>query len=445
MGHPHIEEASPTGPRKVSVIAFTPKPEQAREVMDTLTLLGITRFEHATCLDDVERLVRTTAIDVIVCSIQPGENGGLMLPSLLQTMRKDGRLLEPPRVLWSMETASDTSHSPTDSKSSIDDPQKATSDLERGAGISLQALQAHARLAQQAGISVGITRGYEVARVAAVLDRLLNTHTPPLQPIVPHEELQLEEDLIAAISGGTGLHIALQPQYDLHTKALLGAEALARWTHPRLGNISPTVFIPIVNRLDLNLALFGFVKKKVIEILEVLYGRGVGVPIAVNASVKTICTEGFAQFLAQKMEHAGLPNRLLKIELTEELPIEDPLLLSGSLNSLRALGFLTSLDDFGSGFATINLLSTMPFDEVKIDGSFVKEVDQKAPLRGIIATISSLARLLNMNLVAEGIEDESSIATLRRLGCNKGQGFALSKPLEPLDFLQLCLSQGRTA
>ncbi|WYX24796.1 EAL domain-containing protein [Achromobacter xylosoxidans] len=141
---------------------------------------------------------------------------------------------------------------------------------------------------------------------------------------MPHEELQLEEDLIAAISGGTGLHIALQPQYDLHTKALLGAEALARWTHPRLGNISPTVFIPIVNRLDLNLALFGFVKKKVIEILEVLYGRGVGVPIAVNASVKTICTEGFAQFLAQKMEHAGLPNRLLKIELTEELPIEDP-------------------------------------------------------------------------------------------------------------------------
>lgn len=439
MGHLQTEEASSAAFKALCVVAFTPNPAQARDLTDTLTLLDVGRFEYAVSLEDVETLVRTVPVDVIVCDIYPGHEGGLMLPSLLQAMRRDGRGQEPPRILWSVETVPDARRGIDDEASSNKDLQSDHSDLVKRGGISLQALEAHARLAQHAGINVGITRGKDVTRFAAALDLLVHTQHSVFQPSVPYDELPLEEDLIAAVSGGTGLHIVLQPQYDLHTNVIVGAEALARWNHPQHGNISPAVFIPIVNRLDLNLMLFGFVKKKVIEILEILHGRGVDIPIAVNASVKTVCTKGFAQFLARKMELAGLPPRLLKIELTEELPVEDPLLLSGALNSLRTLGFLTSLDDFGSGFATMNLLATMPFDEVKIDGSFVREIDQKAPSRGIIATISSLASLLNMNLVAEGIEDESSIATLRRLGCNKGQGFALSKPLDALGFLQLCL------
>lgn len=444
MGHVHLEEASSAVFKTLYVVAFTPDPEQARAVTDTLTLLGISRFEHAARLEDVETLVRTAPVDVIVCGIYPGYEEGLMLPSLLRTMRRDGRVHEAPRILWSVESALDARHGAYDSASSGEDSKPVRPERDKRGEVSLQALEAHARLARQAGINVGISRGNEVARFAAALDFLVHTQTSVFQPAVPYDELPLEDDLIAAVSGGTGLHIVLQPQYDLQTKAIVGAEALARWTHPEHGNISPTVFIPIVNRLDLNLMLFGFVKKKVIEILEILHGRGIDIPIAVNASVKTVCTKGFAKFLAQKMEHAGLPPHLLKIELTEELPVEDPLLLSGALNSLRTHGFLTSLDDFGSGFATMNLLATMPFDEVKIDGSFVKEIDQKAPSRGVIATIASLASLLNMSLVAEGIEDESSIATLRRLGCNKGQGFALSKPLDGLNFLQLCMPVDRT-
>jgi EAL domain-containing protein (putative c-di-GMP-specific phosphodiesterase class I) len=159
------------------------------------------------------------------------------------------------------------------------------------------------------------------------------------------------------------------------------------------------------------------------------------IPISVNASVDTLCTTGFSARLADRMMRAGLPNHLLKIELTEDIPVMDELCLSAAINALKVRGFGVSLDDFGSGSATLRQIASMPFDEVKIDGALIRDLDNKSTARRVIATTLALARRLNMTVVAEGIETDSCRILLRRLGCTNGQGFVLSRPMEVQDFL----------
>ncbi|WP_203651223.1 EAL domain-containing protein [Pseudomonas sp. RtIB026] len=436
-------ENSPVADLKLLRLALMEShPGRDRSVVGTLSALGIEHLQRVSTLVEMECLLRREAVDIVVCNIQPGNDAGFMLPSLLQTLNRERNGIAIARILWMGEALTDTPALPLHAASQRYEPLVDGAGLTSIGGIPLSALESHARLARRAGIIVDIARSNDAMGVAEALRALMYAQAHLLEAPVPQDELPLEDDLIAAVTGSQGLRIVLQPQFDLCSRKIVGAEALVRWVHAVHGNISPTVFIPMVNRLDLNLMLFSFVKKRVIDTLVELTRRDIHIPIAVNASVRTVCTKGLTRLLAEKMEAAGLPTNLLKIELTEELPVDDPLLLSASLNALRAQGFQTSLDDFGSGSATMNLLATMPFDEVKIDGSFVREIDQKSPSRGVIATVAALASLLNMSLVAEGIEDETSIATLRRLGCEKGQGYALSVPLEVEHFLDLCVMAG---
>lgn len=245
-----------------------------------------------------------------------------------------------------------------------------------------------------------------------------------------------DADAIHAITSGMGLRIVYQPQYDLQTRRIISAEALLRWSHPKYGDVPPTLLIVMVNRLNLHRQLFNLVVTQVIDVLSCLCNMGAEVPIAVNASVDTVCAPGIQDFLASKMWNACLPPRLLKVEMTEELPVLDELSLSACLNALRAKGFALSLDDFGAGFATLNMLIKMPFDEVKIDGAFIRDMTTNAHSHAIVSTIITLARRLKVKLVAEGIENEAMITSLRKMGCHIGQGYALSRPMERGDFLK---------
>nr|WP_311735197.1 EAL domain-containing protein [Janthinobacterium sp. S3M3] len=235
---------------------------------------------------------------------------------------------------------------------------------------------------------------------------------------------------------GKGIRVVYQPQYDLLSRRVVSAEALLRWRHPRYGDVPPSVLIPMVNRLGLHLPLFDLVVKEVIEVLLELRRQGADVPIAVNASIDTVCEPGMADLLAAKMWDACLPTRLLKVEVTEDLPVLDELCLSGCLNTLRAKGFPLSLDDFGAGSATFNVLFKMPFDEVKIDGAFIRNMETSSHSHAIVTTLISLAKGLNLKLVAEGIENESLLAALLGIGCHIGQGYALARPMEREDFIQ---------
>nr|WP_257627024.1 EAL domain-containing protein [Pseudomonas sp. Xaverov 259] len=274
-----------------------------------------------------------------------------------------------------------------------------------------------------------------MASLSSTLLALLATARKTDRPVPATTDVPTEDDVIAALATGEGLRVVFQPQYDLRSMKVVGAEALIRWRHPEHGDISPAVLIPLVNKLGLHLLLFSFVNAKVLEMLLTLKGRQLNVPISVNASVDTLCTLGFADRLAERMTRARIPSHLLKIELTEDIPVMDELTLSAALNALKARGFGVSLDDFGSGSATLRQIARMPFDEVKIDGALIRDLDSKSPARRIVASTLALARRLNMTVVAEGIETESCRVLLRRLGCQNGQGYVLSRPMEADELL----------
>ena len=205
--------------------------------------------------------------------------------------------------------------------------------------------------------------------------------------------------------------------------------------------LSPASAVPVsVTAFRLETAP-DLIETRVIDVLLVMKSRQVTLPIALNAAAETICTPGLAQRLAEKMQRAGLPPHLLKIELTGDLPVDDELLLSASLNMLRKRGFPVSLDDFGQGVSTLNLLAKMSFDEVKIDGAFVRDMKTSASAQAVITATLNLARLINLKVVAEGMEEASCIEALRQLDCTTGQGYALAPPMEVRDFFDNVISK----
>lgn len=309
-------------------------------------------------------------------------------------------------------------------------------------GVAISALESHSRLAQSAGISVQILRDGGPLELGDALRTVLLTLAQPdpkLQAMT--FESLAEDEVINALTTGEGLRFVFQPQFELLSRRIVGAEALVRWKHPRFGEIPPAVLMPLVNRLGLDLLLFSLVEMWTLRVMLALKRENITIPIAVNASAKTLCTPNFAERLALRMRQADLPSRLLKVELTEDVQEPDELHLSASLTTIRAKGFQVSLDDFGSGAATFKLLANLSFDEMKIDGSFVRGVEQHASSRKVIAGIVNWAGLLNLSLVAEGIEDESTIPLLHRLGCRVGQGYALARPMEIDAFLNFVIER----
>ena len=242
---------------------------------------------------------------------------------------------------------------------------------------------------------------------------------------------------------GKGLRVVYQPQFDLQSGAVLGAEALARWDHPRFGPVSPDLLVKMVNDLGLDLLLFSHVEKSVRETLIQLDRAGNHMPIAINACARTLCTSGLTERLERQLQRASLPNSRLKLELTEDLPADDELALSAGVTALRAKGFSVSLDDFGTGTASLALVSKIQFDELKVDKALVKSMEHSSKSIDLIAGIVPICKMLNMRLVIEGIESTAIADQLRELGCTIGQGFGLGRPMEQQAFIKLaCPGRG---
>lgn len=417
------------------VLALTPDSDKvgARWLGTMLNAIDVPNVKSINSLSLISAFLREWNVDVIVADV---EYGGLMVPTLLKTLDTASPLARFPHVLWvGQPTLLNLLHG--QAAAMLEKPA-----VPRIGGLSVTSLLAHARLAHRVGINVGMVYGGGNAAFTEALRALLLV--PPIKPQVAcfaPPDGPTEADVIEALTIGKNLRVMLQPQYDLRTRRIIGAEALLRWHHPGVGEVPPSVLIPMVNRLGLHLLLFSFIETRVIDILLVLKSRQLALPIALNASAETVCTPGLAQRLAEKMQRAGVPPQLLKIELTGDLPVADELLLSASLNTLRAKGFPVSLDDFGQGSSTLNLLAKMSFDEVKIDGAFVRDMKTSASAQAVIAATVNLARLMNLKVVAEGIEEASCINALLDLGCPIGQGYALARPMELRDFFDSVSSQ----
>jgi len=243
------------------------------------------------------------------------------------------------------------------------------------------------------------------------------------------ERMHLERELRRALEQGD-LTLHYQPQVALENGHLIGMEALARWTHPERGMISPVRFIPLAEETGLILQLGEQMLELACNQAMAWRRQGLTVPtVAVNLSARQLALSGLEQTVAEILERTGMPGNGLELEVTESALMHSPEQVLERLQRLKRLGITLSLDDFGTGYSSLSYLKHFPFDLMKIDQSFVRDLTQDPNDAAITVTIIQMARSLGLKVVAEGVEGEAQHAFLLAHGCNYGQGWLYGRPM----------------
>ena len=246
----------------------------------------------------------------------------------------------------------------------------------------------------------------------------------PADQLAMDRHRQLDRDLRQAI-GRNQLHLIFQPQVDLRTRRIVGAETLMRWEHPELGLVSPAEFIPLAEETGLIVDLGRWVLR---EACQQATQWPEPITVAVNVSPIQFQHEGFLTMVETALRGSGLPPSRLELEITESERVADPGRVRDVMWRLKRLGIRLSIDDFGTGYSSLSYFRDLPFDTVKIDQSFVRD-RTSAEDRTLLAAIVALSAAMGKLTVAEGVEDEAVASQLAAMGCNFGQGFHFSKPV----------------
>lgn len=229
--------------------------------------------------------------------------------------------------------------------------------------------------------------------------------------------------------------IYLQPKYRIWDGALIGAEALVRWNHPKWGLQFPNEFIPLFERNGFITRLDQYVWEQTCAVLREWDDKGYPpLDISVNVSRADIYNADLADILMNIIRRYHLPVSRLHLELTESAYTENPQQIVDTVRDLRRLGFVIEMDDFGSGYSSLNMLDRMPIDILKLDWKFVQSGTERPGREGILRFIMSLARWLNISVVAEGVETEEQLERLRQVGCDCAQGYYFAKPMPVKEF-----------
>ena len=237
------------------------------------------------------------------------------------------------------------------------------------------------------------------------------------------------------------LAVHFQPLIDIASGRIVSCEALVRWNHPTHGYIAPSDFLPMAEETGLIMPLGLFVLREAcIEAAH--WAREISV--AVNLSAVQFRTEGLVAHVKTALADSGLRPERLELEITESLLMARKEEVLAALTELRAMGVRISLDDFGTGYSSLAYLSSFPFDKIKIDKSFVRDVGSREDSAAIIRAITSLAGTLGMCTTAEGVETVDELDWLRAQGCHEGQGFLFSRPV-PASEVRLLLGMPRPA
>jgi diguanylate cyclase (GGDEF)-like protein/PAS domain S-box-containing protein len=247
----------------------------------------------------------------------------------------------------------------------------------------------------------------------------------------------IEIDLRAAIEGDA-LVPHYQPLIDLNSGLIIGAEALVRWPHPTRGMISPADFIPVAEETGL-INVIGALMLRRACIDAARWPSDISV--AVNLSPLQFRTGNLLSIVMDALRQSGLPPKRLQLEITETLLLEKSDQVLATLHALRALGVQIAMDDFGTGYSSLSYLRSFPFDKIKIDRSFVRDLDSNPDAQAIMRAIISLGAGLDVTITAEGVETEAELACLRAEGCHEGQGFLFSRPRPNADITQLLTAQ----
>jgi diguanylate cyclase (GGDEF)-like protein len=220
-----------------------------------------------------------------------------------------------------------------------------------------------------------------------------------------------------------------QPKVDLRRGEVSGAEALIRWQHPELGLIPPMEFLPLAEQTGLIGPLTSYVISAALKQAREWALEGLDVPVAVNVSERSLLDPRFPAEVEGLLERWGVPGEQLQLELTERGLIADVVTAMDVIERLCALGVRISIDDFGTGYSSLGRLVELPIQELKIDRSFVMDMDGDGPGAAIVRSTIDLGHHLGLEVVAEGVETEEQLRELRTLGCDGAQGFHLLRPL----------------
>lgn len=258
------------------------------------------------------------------------------------------------------------------------------------------------------------------------------------------ERRTLEGDIRLALERGEFL-LHYQPVFDLAAHRMVGAEALVRWQHPQRGLLSPAVFIPLAEEIGLIRDLGVWVLEQACEQGARWREQGLDLHVGVNISSRQIPDGLPLEWLRALSERHGSGHCNLVLEITEGLLLADTARTQEWLDAVREMGFRVSMDDFGTGYSSLAYLKRFQVDTVKIDRSFVGDMERDAADRALVEAILAMARSLGLEVVAEGVENPGQLALLREMGCHYAQGYHLSPPVPPEDLPRIADSPLGTA
>jgi diguanylate cyclase (GGDEF)-like protein len=248
------------------------------------------------------------------------------------------------------------------------------------------------------------------------------------------EQLALVAELRRAIAEDQ-LSVFFQPKVSISSGRVCGVEALVRWHHPRHGLLLPASFVPVAERSGLIQPLTTVVMRRAVAACSDWHRHGIDMDVAVNLSARSLDDPRLGDSVAALLDDYGLPADQLTLEITEDSVMADAARTIHVLDGLHTMGVRLSVDDFGTGYSSLSYLSRLPVDEVKIDRSFVANIDSDSHDQTIVRAIADLAGNLSLDVVAEGVEDAAVYDRLQEFGCDLAQGYHIGRPMPLTDLL----------
>lgn len=288
--------------------------------------------------------------------------------------------------------------------------------------------------------SVGMQTRFDRAKIAADTVRGSFTDCIAFYDNAMHEKEIYAERLLDEFQtaiDGKQFSVYFQPKYDVRPEKpiLCGAEALVRWIHPDLGVISPGIFIPLFENNGLIRMLDRYVWQETVRhIAEWKKKYGFTVPVSVNVSRIDMLDPDLVDTLRELVQSGGLEFCDLHLEITESAYTEDARQIVSTVNSLRDIGFVIEMDDFGSGYSSLNMISTLPIDVLKLDMAFIRNVFRENGNLRMLKVIFEIADTLSVPMIAEGVETAEQLTALREMGCDMVQGYYFSPPKPAVEF-----------
>jgi diguanylate cyclase (GGDEF)-like protein/PAS domain S-box-containing protein len=244
------------------------------------------------------------------------------------------------------------------------------------------------------------------------------------------ERMSIEGHLRRALERNEFL-LHYQPKIDLASSAVTGVEALLRWNHPELGLVSPARFVPILEDNGLIVQVGEWVLREACRQIEAWRAGGVGMPVAVNLSVRQLQQLDLHKCIERIVSDAGIEPGLIELEITESMLMRNPEHAAALLRYLKDLGIRLSMDDFGTGYSSLSYLKRFPVDRLKIDRSFVRDIASDHDDAAIVQSIIAMGHALGLKVIAEGVETAEQLAFLKTARCDEAQGYYFSKPILP--------------